>query len=27
LFDGLSPAERRTAAGTLTAISRGIGEL
>jgi MarR family transcriptional regulator, organic hydroperoxide resistance regulator len=27
LFDALSPSERRTAAGTLTAISRGIGEL
>lgn len=27
LFDALSPAERRTAAGTLAAISRGIGEL
>ncbi|HEY6777986.1 MAG TPA: MarR family transcriptional regulator [Thermoleophilaceae bacterium] len=27
LFDALSPAERRTAAGTLTEIARGIGEL
>ena len=27
LFDALAPAERRTAAGTLTALSRGIGEL
>jgi DNA-binding MarR family transcriptional regulator len=27
LFDALSPAERRTAASTLSAIARGIGEL
>jgi DNA-binding MarR family transcriptional regulator len=27
LFDALSPAERRTAAGTLTESARGIGEL
>jgi DNA-binding MarR family transcriptional regulator len=27
LFDALSPAERRTAANTLSSISRGIGEL
>jgi MarR family transcriptional regulator, organic hydroperoxide resistance regulator len=27
LFDALSPAERRSAARTLSAISRGIGEL
>lgn len=27
LFDALSPAERRTAASTLTEIARGIGEL
>jgi DNA-binding MarR family transcriptional regulator len=27
LFDALSPAERRTAIGTLNAIARGIGEL
>jgi DNA-binding MarR family transcriptional regulator len=27
LFDALSPAERRTAASTLGAIARGIGEL
>jgi MarR family transcriptional regulator, organic hydroperoxide resistance regulator len=27
LFESLSPAERRTAAGTLSTLSRGIGEL
>jgi MarR family transcriptional regulator, organic hydroperoxide resistance regulator len=27
LFDALSPAERRTVAGTLNTIARGIGEL
>jgi DNA-binding MarR family transcriptional regulator len=27
LFDALSPAERRTAADTLSTIARGIGEL
>jgi hypothetical protein len=27
LFEALSPAERRTAASTMNAIARGIGEL